>query len=99
MTLKIRQKTPMGAAFITRSMMETMASPRLSSTLIMGSLFSLGRRARAAPSMSAKKMTASMSPAAAALRGLRGTMFTSRLMSKLDWESPILSAIWAESPL
>jgi hypothetical protein len=88
-TLKIRQKTPIGARPITRSMMATVTWPRLSSHLSRGSAFSPERVLRATPSIREKKMTASMSPSAAALTGLRGTIFTSRSIPKLEPDRPV----------
>ena len=61
-------------------MMVMIASPIPSSTVMTGCARSRGMTARAAPNISAKKISASMSMLAAAATGLRGTMLTKVLM-------------------
>ena len=69
--------------------MATVTWPRLSSHRSMGPAFSPERVVRATPSIREKKMTASMSPSAAAFTGLRGTIFTSRSIPKLEPDRPM----------
>ncbi len=85
----MRQKTPTGAIFMTISMIATVTWPRLSRKPRIGAAFSADRVVRATPIISEKKMTASMSPSAAAFTGLRGTIFTRRSIPKLDPERPM----------
>ena len=73
---KISPKTPYGASFMAMSMILMTASPMPSISSTTGSAFFLGNIVSAAPKISAKKMTPSMSMLAIAAIGLRGTMFT-----------------------
>ena len=75
-TEKMRPKTPNGAIFSAIPMMTTVTSASPSRSLIQNAFFSAESFVTPMPKRSAKKMTPSMSPFAAASTGLRGTMLT-----------------------
>ena len=69
--------------------MATVTLARLSRKRSIGPALSAGNEASATPSIRAKKMTASMSPSAAALTGLRGTIFTSSSIESAFSDRPM----------
>ncbi len=74
---------------MTISMIATVTWPRLSRRARIGAALSAGRVVRATPIMIEKKMTASMSPSAAAFTGLRGTTLTRRSIPNVPPERPM----------
>jgi hypothetical protein len=65
-TLKIKQATPSGATFITKPIRPTVTWPRLSRKFSNGCAFSFDTIVNPIPIIKVKKITASISPLAAA---------------------------------
>jgi hypothetical protein len=89
-TLKIRKNTAYGANRITMSMMRTVTAARLSRNETIGCARSAVMVVSAMPMNSAKTITASISPSAIALIGLRGTKLTKVLMPSAPCDRPII---------